>query len=472
VSAITATFHPEDLAREVVTWLHDRIEAASTIDSVFLLIALAIVYFLIKSVMAVTRVGPVEVELLECDSGNNAEVHALTAALRERLANGGLPAPVVPSGAPQVSLVAAVAASSIPQAGFVAKLVEAAPIPAPPRFRLSGTLFQKNHRPGISFWLRPDRGRALMKTIIGAPRGRAVSYDDTIREAAFAVYSFITTEATQAFPTWARWRSAEALEAYAQGSEAALAGDFQQARASLARAIEQEPDNALVSLQLANVYERLAREGAAGDTSELESGLTADEQSAKRRAVARSQAEALRRYLWIADEWAWLVQARYRASVLAGSLAAACVDDDARLGACDGLGLPPDAKDRVKSIVETIALSESKFARQLLKPWYMLVRWRRLRSQFEPSAEERRHLKRAVGISKHCRRLRSSRPDEALHRRFAKWVMVRYSEVAVRFWHLSFGLIKVDWQTHYVAACFEALLLERAQKRDPGAAEV
>jgi hypothetical protein len=448
VSAITATLHPEDVAQKVVTFLHDRIEAAPTIDWVFLLIALAIVYFLVKSAMAVTRVGPVEVELLECDTGNDADVHALTAALRERLANGGLPAPVVPSGTPQVSLVAAVAASPIPQASFVAKLVEAAPIPGPPQFRLSGTLFQKDRRAGISFWLRPDRGRALMKTMTGAPQGsRIVSYDDTIREAAFAVYSFISTEATQAFPTWARWRSAEALDAYAQGSEAALAGDFQQARVSLARAIEQEPDNALVSLQLANVDERLAKEGA-----DLQ-------------AVAKSQAEALRRYLWIADEWAWLVQARYRASVLAGSLAAACADDPAaRLGACEGLGLPQDAQDRVKSIAETIARSESKFARQLLKPWYMLLRWRRLRSQFEPSAEERRHLKRAVGISQHCQRLRSLHTSEVLYKRFAQWLMVRYSEAAVRFWHLSFGLVKVDWQTHYVAACFEALLLEHAQE--------
>lgn len=450
MNAIAATFHPENVAQQVVTWLHDRIQAASTIDWVFLLLALAIVYFLIKSVMAVTNVGPVEVELLECDSGNTAEVHALTAALRERLVGGGLPAPVVPAGAPQVSLVAAVAASPIPQAGFIAKLVEAAPIPEPPQFKLSGTLFQKGKRAGISFWLRPDRGRALMKTLTGAPQGGTVGYDDTIRDAAFAVYSFISTEATQAFPTWARWRSADALDDYARGTEAALAGDFQQARTSLAQAERKEPDNALVSLQLANVYERLARERKAESAVQQ----------------ARSQAEALRRYLWIADEWAWLVQARYRASVLAGSLAAACADDHAaQLGACAGLGLHPSARDQVKSILETIARSESSFARQLLNPWYMLVRWRRLRSQFEPSADERRHLKRAVGISRHCQRLRSLRPDGRLRTRFVEWLMIRYSEVAVRFWHLFFGLIKVDWQTHYVAACFESLLLERVQER-------
>jgi len=101
----------------------------------------------------------------------------------------------------------------------------------------------------------------------------------------------------------------------------------------------------------------------------------------------------------------------------------------------------------------------------------MLVRWRRLRSQFEPSAEERRHLKRAVSISRHCQRLRSLRSDQRPLMRFANWVMISYSEVAVRFWHLSCGLIKIDWQTHYVAACFEALLLEHAQRRYPGDAE-
>ena len=470
MSQIAAAIHLSEVAHEVVSWASKELKAIATLDWVLIAFALAIAYFLRKSLLAVTRVGQVEVELLDCDAGNKAEVRALTATLRERLANSGLPAPVVPSGAPQAGLISAIAASPLPQGAFIARLVEALPMPEPLQYKLSGTLFEKEKRPGISIWLRPSsNGRPLMRTMKGRETGPGeTKYQELIKASAFEVYSFISTQAVQAFPTWARWHSADALEQYTAGASAASNGEFDQARKLLSKAELKEPDNALVCLQLANVYERIATDDNPYSDRQRRSILSANE----RKASARSQAETLRRYLWIADEWAWLVQARYRASVLAAALARNCEDDEeAQKGAVEGLGLIPDSEATVKSTLETIAQSESDFALQLLKPWYMLARWRRLRSQFEPSADERRQLKRAVSISRHCRRLRALRPSKLPPVQLWIWLQVTYTEVAVRGWHLFFGLIRVDWQTHYVASCFEALLLEHAWRRHPGEVE-
>jgi hypothetical protein len=460
VSPIGATLHLDHVARDFVSWLTGWLGETSTIDWVLLAAALAIAYFLRTSVVALTRLGPVEVELLECD--DKADVHALTASLRERLAKSGLPAPVVPSGAPKVSVVAAIAASPLPEGEFIAKVLEALPIPQPPQYKLSGTVFEREKTPGISFWLRPDHGQPLIRTKMGRPHAGAGGYEGVVKSTAFDVYSFISTQAVQAFPTWARWHSADALDDYGDGSVAARDGQFTDARASLTKAQESEPDNALVRLQLANVYERLATDDPVGPPKRAPTVL-------ERETKAKEQAEALRRYLSIADEWAWLVQARYRASVLAGVLAQSCATDEhARTGTIKGLGLQHAANEEVTAIVERIAKSEADFVLQLLKPWYMIVRWRRLRSQFEPSAEERRQLKRAVGISRHCQYLRSLNPEK---KSISIWFRLRYGEVAVQCWHLFFGLIRVDWQTHYVAACFDALLLERAKVRDRGATD-
>lgn len=455
MSPTSATFHPSEVAHEIVSWLSEGLKGVSTIDYVLLGLALVIVYFLRKSLVAVTRVGQVEVELLECDAGNKAEVHALTAALRERLANSGLPAPVVPSGTPQAGLISAIAASPLPQGAFIAKLVEALPIPEPTQYKLSGTLFEKNNRPGISIWLRPSsKVRPLMRTIEGAPHSGEADYEELIKSSAFEIYSFISTQAVQAFPAWARWHSAKALADYRSGLDAAGSDCFTAASAWLGSAAYQEPDNALVWLQLANVYERIAYPDAEG--------------AARSAAISANwQAKTLRRYLWIADQWPWLVQARYRASVLAGALAGSCEagQEAIIIGARSGLGLPDDAD--VEAVLTSIAKSESDFVLQLLKPWYMLVRWRRSRSQFEPSAEERRALKRAVGISRQALRVRRLPSDDGWRVRLLNGFSVAWSELVVRCWHLSLGLIALDWQTQYVAACFDSLLLGYATRRFP-----
>ena len=104
------------------------------------------------------------------------------------------------------------------------------------------------------------------------------------------------------------------------------------------------------------------------------------------------------------------------------------------------------------------ANSQSRTLLVLLRPWYVLVKERRLRTQFEPSTAERRQLKRAVRISRKSMKVRSVGGAGSR----AEWCKLRWAEASVKLL-LCFDLVRVDWQTHYVAACFYALLLKRAQ---------
>jgi hypothetical protein len=462
--SIAAGVDLEKVAHEIASWLSATFGSISAVDWILLAVSGAILYLLRASLLAAIRVGPVEVDLLDCDAGSDANVHALTATLRERLADSGLgPSPLVPAGTPRAKVIEAVAASPIPQAGFIAKAVEVLPIPEPVRYELSGTLARDGSRRRISYQLHSSDGqRSLMETLPEAGT-RTATYERLMELTAFNVYAYISSQTVQAFPAWTRWSSIEALKNYRQGCAAVRAGEWGRAQLWLAEAAKREPGNALARLQLANVYE------LAVDANGASAGLP----PAERR--AREQAEALRLYLGIASAHPHLVQARYRASVLASALAGACAQtgdegDEATSGVARGLGLlaavagrkQEEVKKAVKSLMRGLAKSESDAVLQLLKPWYLLVRERRLRSQFEPSAEERRRLKRVVGISRHCLTLRSLAPrgSGGSRAKICTWVKVRYCEAAVYGWHLCFGLIRVDWQTHYVAACFDALLLE------------
>jgi hypothetical protein len=442
------------LDRDFVSWLSRWLGEISAIDWVFLAAAFLIVYFLRQSMVAANSVGPVEVDLLDADAEDTAQVHALTAALREKVENSGLPAPpAVPAGAPRANVVKVIAASPLPQANFVAKVLEALPIPEPLQYKLSGTLFKKGESSCISYWLRPSgRGRPRMRTLT------CENDEQVVTSTAFEVYSFISTEAVQAFPDWARWHSAESLGCYEEGCSAGQTGSYSTSRELLREAARKEPANAVVALQLANVHEKLASGERLGDPLPEPSS---EEQRANAREQGKEHAEALRQYLLVATRWPWLVQARYRASVLAGLLTGMCTKpgaagEGARAGVAHGLFLKAHEPD-INSVMKRIAKSQSDAVLQLLKPWYVVARWHRLRSQFEPSAEERRLLKRAVGISRHCVRLRSLGAKKGAW----AWLLVQHSKLAVHCWHLFFGVLKVDWQTHYIAACFDALLLER-----------
>jgi hypothetical protein len=424
-------------AEKLVDWLEGASSSMSTVDWLLAVAALAILFWLRATSRSKTRVGPVEVNSLECDS-SRAKIHAVTASLREQLASSGfLPAPAVPAGTPQTNLVDAVAASPIPQGAFIAKLIELVPFPQPVQYTLSGTLLGEAGKQdcGISFWLRPSGGGLpLMRTL-----EKQHTHYKAVEQAAFEIYAHISNEAVDAFPTWTRWRSVPALKAYKDGCQLACEGAMARAIFELLVASKCEPGNALVRLQLANLYEQQA---------EANAGL---------------QANALRRYLDIACEWPWLVQARYRASILAGVLASSCkVDTSLETSAVVRSQLNPAdvSPQQLADWLQQLAKAESAAVLQMLKWWYVPLRYMRTRHQFEPSAKERRELKRALDISRQCLRVRLvSANEEGL----LVWLKLRWSEWVVHGWHLVFGGT-VDWQTRYLAACFDALLLERARR--------
>ncbi len=392
------------------------------------LAALALLYIW-TSLRAATRVGPIEVELLQYEGAARPSLHALTALLRERLANSGLsPPPAVPAGAPEAQLIAAVEASEIPQAAWIAKLVPA--LPKPPQYRLSATLLGENENEecGISIWLRPSHGGQPLLHTLPAP-----THEGAVIEAASKIYLHIVAERTQAFPVWARWSRAEALERYAAGCDYERRGDVEEAITHLSEAVEADPGNALAQLQRASLVEQKAGENRA------------------------EQAAALRLYLDIAVEWPWLVQARYRTSVIAGGLTSSTEGELTTVK--EALGSTLDS-DELVAWLHRSADRESQAVLELLRPWYVLLRLHRPRCAYEPKADERRTLKRAVSISRHCLGIRSIDTD-------AGWlvdVRIRYREAAVQGWHLFFGIGGVNWQSHYLAACFDALLLAREER--------
>jgi hypothetical protein len=445
---------PPELAHKFVSWLGEVAASVSAVDAVLLAFALAIVLILRASLRATASMEPVEVETLDCDPSANANVQALSAFLRERVADSGLPPPpLLPAGAPRATALAAVAASPVPQASFIAKALEALPLPEAGQYKLSGTLSKDATAECISYWLRSsDHGGSVMKTV------KKTKYEEAIEEVAFEVYSHVSTRADRAFPPWARWRSAAALRAYRAGCDAADRRKWNKAIASLRAANKKEPANALIRLQLANVYERRAT-------------------SMKRAAVplkvqAKEYVRALVTYCEAARDCRWLTEARYRASVLAGMLADMCTEpeaiEEARRGIVACLKLTGQTTDKAEQAASAHALaneirewanSQSRTLLVLLRPWYVLLRERRLRTQFEPSTAERRQLKRSVRISRKSMKVRSV--GDARGR--AARCKLRCADASVHLL-LFFDLMRVDWQTHYVAACFYALLLKRERE--------
>jgi hypothetical protein len=458
----------------------------SAADWVLLALAAVALYWIWASVWAMTRLGPVEVETFEYDTRENqsdpVEVKALSAALREELSDNGVsPTPAVPSGTPQVNVIDAVEASGIPQSAFIAKLLKLLPKPPrPPQYKVTGVLIGVESRQepgpvdrydvpapaeacGISYWVSPSReGSARLETV-----ERRTTHAAAVSAAAFEIYRHISNDAIHVFPVWARWKEAESLKAYRDGCRNP-SGNLNDAVADLTRAMTREPYNALAPLQLANLYEANLPASPACDRAHM-------------------QAYALRRYLRIASDSPSLVEARYRASLIAGALATTLQATDTSYG-LDGLtldqqssiraellflGLPPtpagpdgrgdilaDARKRLRRLAE----HESKAVLQLLKPWYPLVRERRLRNQFEPKAHERRQAKHTVSISKHCVHMRNLLGSAGLR----SWIEEHYRGAAVHVAHMVFGRGALNWQAHYNTACFDSLLLQHLRDLQKG----
>lgn len=458
----------QEWSQSFVTFFEDWLSSFSVGDWVLVAFALAALFWIVASLRAMTRLGPIEVETLEHDGENKAAVKALTAALREQLARNGLnPPPSVPAGTPQVNLIAAVEASGVPQSAFIAKLLELLPKPPrPPQYNISGVLIgeesneqsggdrraarlrkaagQPSDPPeggscGLSYWVRPSReGRAQLDSVNRRPTHR-----QAVDAAAAEIYLHVSNDAIHAFPIWARWHKESSIKAYVEGCRLRREGSLERAVTQLTKAIKQERFNALGRLQLANLYEACVPP---------EPGIDR----------ASAQSLALRSYLDIASEWPVLVEARYRASVIAGALATTC--DDLRPEDKENirrqLSFPNVTAQDLSAKLRDLASRESKAVLQLLKPWYALFRDFRLRNQFEPKARERRELKHTVSISKHCMRMRELSGKNTRSSR----AEIRYRGAAVHVGHLFFGRGSINWLAHYNAACFDALLLGHLRK--------
>lgn len=449
-----------ELARDVLISVEAWLQDLSVADWTALALVGAALYWIVGSLRATVRLGPIEIEELAQREGGTAPVAELTALLRERLAQAGLmPPPEVPAGSPNVTLGAAIEASNISQGAWISKVIEL--MPKPPRpfaYKLRGTIrsgatrvvlpeerANENDPLGseISLWLgAASGGRELLETVSGRTPEAAV------RAAADRVYRYVIQNSGGAVPAWARWTDTVAFEWFLTGVAARKRNESERALVSFVEAAARDRRNLLVRMQIANLMEqradRLPRK-------------TVEERIIR----ASARADALELYLRIATLVPRVVEARYRASVVATVLASA-VKDEARQrrAAAARLSSVGATADRLVEQLSNVADSEGRAAMQLLQPWYTFVVDRRLRNELEPRSFERRQLKRTVGISKHCRRVRDAENKTGPMTRLE----LAWRRFAVRSGHLGLGGLSTGWQAHYNAACFYALLCQRAIK--------
>jgi hypothetical protein len=432
------------LARDLIDGIENWVAGFSAIDFIFTVIAVWAVYWIWSALRAITRLGPVEVSVLDHDKPEEPEIHALTALLRERLAKSGLvPPPSVPAGSPQTNLIAAVESSGHPQAPWIAKALQLVPQPPrSPEYKLSGTLLKQNGSFGLRYWLQPaHEGRSLLETVQGA-----WSPEHAVRRAATEIFLAISHEAAHVFPHWAQWESRSALVAYIDGIDARLAGNDARAEIDFHDASDIQVANLLPRLQLANLLERKA--ASKGETpEELFEG-------------AKRQADVLRRYLGIGVARSDVVAARYRAGIVAGMLATTCASlatQEQREAIRDAVGLTEadgsPAVD-VPAALHNLAARESKAAYQLVGRFQVLFDKHRLRHRFEPTGIERRRLRRTIAISRLTLKIRRMQPTDP------EW-KVWLHRTKVRWLHLGLFRASAGWNAHYNAGCFYALLYDR-----------
>jgi hypothetical protein len=269
--------------------IQSRLSDITATEWFLLAAALAAVLWVRASIKAATTLGPIEVVPIEQDGSPDNPQRQLTARLRERIMKVGLrPPPGVPGGAPYANLLSAIEASPIPQANWIATLMKAIPWPKAATYKLTTTIGGNGN--GVSYWLQPNEGTDdLMETL-------ATATDDALDGIPEKVLLHVCKGSPSIFPPWSCWKRMDALEKYLEG----LAAPLDQpalAAAAFEAAAALEPDNTIVQLRLLNVREILA----------VGNPLL--------------QATVLRAYLDLVTERPELVQARYRASTLAGVVA-------------------------------------------------------------------------------------------------------------------------------------------------------
>jgi hypothetical protein len=429
-------------ARNAANAIQDWLEGVTVFEWVLLAIAAALIYWVTATVWAATRLGPIDVEPVEDDdAGSKPKAQQRTSLLRERIAAAGfIPPPQIPGGAPHTDLLSAVAESPMPSANWIASLLKLVPQPRPTGYRLKATVAQRSSVSAeASIWLRPSNRTAppLLRTF------EARTVDGALELVPAAVFMHVSNDAVHVFPFWARWQSDDALRHYFGGIFAADHGQREAARSAFRAAEAGQPTNALVRLRLANLQEH----DAAADDNGVPSWM--------------ATATALRMYLNLAAERPELVEARYRASVLATRI----VDQLQDLSAAERdvllatLEMETIDHVRISGTLTRIASLELDRAIAMVRPWFALVAWRRLRYAVEAKGYERRRLRATLLLARHSRYVRglaafdyrAAKKGDPRHVKTQIWLRT------LRVWALA-GRPTAGWQARYGAASFFALL--------------
>lgn len=441
----------QTVVQSVLSWIEDAVNGLTVVDWVLLGLAVAIVWYLIARLKADSELGPVEVSELESDD-DGADVKSLTAALRNHLADSGLlPSPEVPAGAPETSLLTAVKESPIPQANWVATLIDAVPKPRPASYKLKGTLRQDD-----------ELGRGVTYVLQDTAHGTSVevrtawkpSEKEAVRDVASRVYMAITRAAEHIYPRWTRWSNSKAFESYRTGLAVLIGSrgrvdreaEYDVALSYHRDAARDEPRNVLPRLQIANITEKQAAVATGSDNAAL-------------------RLKAVQDYLQIANDVPSLAEARYRASVLLGSLA---TDVDALDGyPLEALrqSLPAElswpggdgvSNEEIARKLRSAADHESKAALRRLSRLSTVMRLR-FPTMFEPRGHERKGIRTAIKIARRCERARHRIRPKTCGENRREWILQWW-------WNLRVIAALLDisghasWQVHYNAACLYALM--------------
>ena len=254
-----------NIPRGIVNHVEAAVNSMTVIDWVLLAVAVALVAWVWGSLQAITRLGPIEVAALEHDGKDDEgvpPVKALTAQLREALSRTGLsPPPAVPAGAPQINLIDAIKESPIPQANWIAAIIQLIPRPQPSEYHISGVLLGKEPSAaqqadagagqqagagvgqqaaaapgtgpcGLRFAVVPaGDGSSELNTVAGCATHRAA-----VISATSEMFLHISQDATGAFPIWARWHDKASLGTFVDSWQQREAGQFQAAIDQLEKA--------------------------------------------------------------------------------------------------------------------------------------------------------------------------------------------------------------------------------------------
>ncbi|WP_027005711.1 hypothetical protein [Conexibacter woesei] len=422
-----------------VDWVQARVDAFTSVDFAFLLIGFAALYWVWRAIRSSSQLGPIEIAPIVCDKqdgGQAPEIEALASLLRERLAHSGF-TPTIPGGVPKPDPIAALAASDIPQVGWIAQLLDALRFPQPPSFTIRVTLLRApagTYAPRLRYWL-DGGGTPLLSTV------RATTDEIAVRRLAACVFAHISQVATGAFPPWARWTSPVAVAEYFKGQEHLRAGDAAGAFEHFEAADRIETTNSLPRLQLATLTE-IAAVGEREDDDEDPVLL----------------ATALGRYRAVANERPDLVEPHYRASIVAAMLVPLVRRgvNDTEIAEHAGFRDMRDSVDLIARLNREGKEQAGRTRRLLWLPSIALTHWR-MRNRYELRGDARRELRQTMRLSRQCRQLRSQ-TDRPWRR--------RVRGLRVRFWYLGVRRPSCGWQAYYNAGCFFALLYRSTRDAD------